>query len=350
MVDSIPIGEKNDQPSNGSMDFPVGPSIIEKLHQKGFLSDKARDSAVQKIGSSLQWWHWTGHLLLFLGTALILAGIVFFFAFNWAKLGPFFKFILVEAGILGCMAGVFLIGSHKIVGKILLLCAALLVGVFLAVFGQVYQTGADAFELFTGWALLITGWVAVSSFAALWVMWLTIVNTALILYFAQVLIPNEIAHENTLFILLSVINTAALVFSHMGRSRKWEWLESTWYRRLILSSILTYLSIPSIHFILEPEIQYLLPLIIMILFLTGSFSYYRFYAKDLPSLTLVILTLCILILFALAKLIFPHTQEIGLLIYGFSVIVVFGSASYWIRETSRKMKTVTGGGKNDDEN
>ncbi len=40
--------------------------------------------------------------------------------------------------------------------------------ILLAVYGQTYQTGADPYELFFGWAILIIGWVAISRFAPLW--------------------------------------------------------------------------------------------------------------------------------------------------------------------------------------
>src|SRR4029453_7489067 len=40
--------------------------------------------------------------LLMLVAGLVLAGVVSFFAFNWASLGRFEKFALLEAAIAGC--------------------------------------------------------------------------------------------------------------------------------------------------------------------------------------------------------------------------------------------------------
>ncbi|MBC8290414.1 MAG: DUF2157 domain-containing protein, partial [Planctomycetes bacterium] len=54
-------------------------------------------------------------------------------------------------------------------------------GVFLAVFGQVYQTGADEWLLFAGWAGLILPWTALSRFEALWILWLATDTFALCL-------------------------------------------------------------------------------------------------------------------------------------------------------------------------
>ena len=50
---------------------------------------------------------WLDRLLLGLGAALVLAGVVFFFAFNWGRITPFEKFGLIEAGIAACALGAF---------------------------------------------------------------------------------------------------------------------------------------------------------------------------------------------------------------------------------------------------
>ena len=106
-------------------------------------------------------------MLLLFGSALVLAGIIFFFAYNWAAMGKFLKFGLIEAGIIVCIVASHLRGRTDLSGKVLLLSGAVLVGVLLAVYGQIYQTGADAYGLFICWAVLIFGWVIISEFAAL---------------------------------------------------------------------------------------------------------------------------------------------------------------------------------------
>ncbi len=50
------------------------------------------------------------------------------------------------------------LGPECTPGKAALLLATLLLGVFLALFGQTYQTGADPWQLFANWALLILPW------------------------------------------------------------------------------------------------------------------------------------------------------------------------------------------------
>ncbi|MET0346849.1 MAG: DUF2157 domain-containing protein [Casimicrobiaceae bacterium] len=53
-------------------------------------------------------------------------------------------------------------GLDTLPGKAALVVAALLVGALLALVGQVYQTGADRFELFAAWAVAIVAWVLVA--------------------------------------------------------------------------------------------------------------------------------------------------------------------------------------------
>ncbi|WP_315814113.1 hypothetical protein [Paraflavitalea speifideaquila] len=50
----------------------------------------------------------------------------------------------------------------------MLTAAAVLLGVLMAVFGQVYQTGANAYDLFLSWTIAITLWVVIANFALLY--------------------------------------------------------------------------------------------------------------------------------------------------------------------------------------
>ena len=99
--------------------------------------------------------------LLFVGSSLVLAGVIFFFAYNWSRMNAIAKFGLIEVGLLLCVLAASNRGLDRLTGKVLLLAASVLVGVLLAVYGQVYQTGADAYETIVVWALLILPWVIV---------------------------------------------------------------------------------------------------------------------------------------------------------------------------------------------
>ena len=76
------------------------------------------------------------------------AGITAFFAWNWADLGYMVKFALIQSGVAGTALLAWRLGIDSIGGSASLFSSAFLVGVLFAVFGQVYQTGADPYGLF----------------------------------------------------------------------------------------------------------------------------------------------------------------------------------------------------------
>ncbi|SNY94973.1 DUF2157 domain-containing protein [Flagellimonas pacifica] len=154
---------------------------------------------------------WHQFLKLFflaLGISFITFGIIFFFAYNWEELHKFTKIGLIE-GLLVLVTLILLFSKISLVTKnILLTASSILVGVLLAVFGQIYQTGANAYDLFLGWTLLITLWVIVSNFSPLWLIYITLINTTLILYAQQVAYNWS---GVTVFTLLFTINTLLLL-------------------------------------------------------------------------------------------------------------------------------------------
>jgi uncharacterized membrane protein len=90
--------------------------------------------------------------------------------------------------------------------QVILTGSALLTGCLFAVFGQIYQTGADSYDLFLGWTILITIWVVAAHFSPLWLLYIALINTTIVLYADQVakdwspvLICTVLFLANTLF-------------------------------------------------------------------------------------------------------------------------------------------------------
>ncbi|TAI48219.1 DUF2157 domain-containing protein [Flagellimonas allohymeniacidonis] len=158
--------------------------------------------------SKASWQKFLRLLFISLGVGFTAAGIIFFFAYNWAELHKFVKIGLIE-GLIILITAVVLFSKHSLqIKNILLTGASILVGVLFAVFGQVYQTGANAYDFFLSWTLFITLWVLISNFAPLWLIFITLVNTTLILY------AEQVAHswsEVFLFTLLFGMNSLFLI-------------------------------------------------------------------------------------------------------------------------------------------
>ena len=134
--------------------IPANRQLIEELFSRKLISVDAREYGLQLLYPSKNWGSWASKLLLVISISLMLSAIIYFFAFNWTKITPGLKLGSIQIAILGCLVTSYFYGLLHLSGKILLLSASVLVGVFLAVFGQIYQTGADSYNLFMMWAIL----------------------------------------------------------------------------------------------------------------------------------------------------------------------------------------------------
>lgn len=186
--------------------------------------------------------NWRNFIRLLLvggGVAFLVSGIIFFFAYNWADMHKFTKLGLVQ-GLLALMvlASLFLKIDNRI-KNILLTGAAMLVGALFAVFGQIYQTGADAYDLFLGWTLFIAIWVFVSNFPPLWFIFLGLVNLAINLYSEQV--ASDWSY-NLVMNILFLVNIASLIFLKWREGSTFIENVPKWLERTIVIVAIGYLT------------------------------------------------------------------------------------------------------------
>ena len=183
------------------------------------------------------WRQFLDRLLLFAGTLLVAAGVIFFLAFNWNDLGRMAKFALVEVLLVVTLVAVWRFGVEHIAGKAALLGAALFTGALFALIGQTYQTGADTFELFAVWALAILPWALVARFPALWLFWLLLVNLAALLYLGTMRAPLWFfAGSSRQLWLLFALNTVALVVWEGLALSGIQWLRERWSVRILATA------------------------------------------------------------------------------------------------------------------
>ena len=136
---------------------------VNELAAELRLSDAAYQRAIALAGlipDRSDWLRYIDHFLIAVGALLVVAGITAFFAWNWADLHYLAKFALIQGGIVGSAVLSWRLGIDSVGGRSSLFASAFLVGILLAVFGQVYQTGADPYGLFLGWAILILPWAS----------------------------------------------------------------------------------------------------------------------------------------------------------------------------------------------
>jgi len=171
--------------------------------QKG-VEKALKDEIYSDINS---WKKFLQILFIALGVGFTVSGIIFFFAYNWDGLHKFAKIGMIEFLIIALTLTVLFSKLKVTIKNIILTGTAILVGVLFAVFGQIYQTGANAYDFFLGWTFFITLWVIVSNYPPLWLIYMLLINTTFVLYTEQVaqhweeiFVLNIIVLANTLFL------------------------------------------------------------------------------------------------------------------------------------------------------
>lgn len=158
------------------------------ISQHSDLSEKVADKALKEnvYNDKRAWQKFLRLLFISLGVGFTLSGIVFFFAYNWADLHKFAKIGLTEGLLISTIIVLLFIKTKSSLSNIILTGASVLVGVLFAVFGQIYQTGANAYDFFLAWTVFISLWALVANFPPLWLLYLILLNTTLILFSQQV--------------------------------------------------------------------------------------------------------------------------------------------------------------------
>lgn len=191
----------------------VSRHLLYFLSKKGDLEEEMLEKAFQDSGiypDGGKMASFLNRLMLGIGAIFLICGVIFFFAYNWAELHKFHKLAVI--GSLVLISGLFALFqkresyAHKI--SIVALCG--FTGALFAQFGQIYQTGANAYDLFLGWTLMVSAWVIVSRFPALWVFYVALINTTVILYIGQV---SRIMTPLPAFYLLSGVNGLLWIIS-----------------------------------------------------------------------------------------------------------------------------------------
>lgn len=205
--------------------------IIEFVEQGAIPWKKIADSlsAAKVTPDGKAWRTFIDHFLIWLGgLAMAFAGM-FFIAYNWNDIGRFAKFGMVEVFIVLAIAAYWKLGEDKVSGKVSLLMATIFLGVLQALYGQTYQTGADTWQLFFNWALLMLPWALIGRFPAIWIVWVGLINLSI----AQGgLMWLGLGFGSDKLWLLFIFNTLALIAWEF-LTKLWPWLSERWAIRLL---------------------------------------------------------------------------------------------------------------------
>jgi uncharacterized membrane protein len=208
----------------------VGLAEVDTLRRAGLISASQYLNAVYRCRASDFWLRWAA------------------------------KFAILQSGIIISVVAAMFAKLERLVGQVLLIAGSVLVGGLFAVIGQVYQTGADAFDLFATWAILIVPWVVASRSATHWFVWLVIVYVAFNLFAFQVLMPVGTLSAAELSCLLALATTTFLAMRELAVRAGAVWLEAGWTRRVLALAALAMVFVPAIRYPLDfiPFIEYVL--------------------------------------------------------------------------------------------
>ncbi|MDR9767336.1 DUF2157 domain-containing protein [Shewanella baltica] len=321
---------------------------------------------------------WRGliaNLLLWFGALSFASGVIFFFAYNWQSLGRFAKFGLIEVAIvlaIGAFAWLYYranslsTASHSLrhshsnysnqsndsrfgatTANGVLLAASVLVGGLLALVGQTYQTGADPWQLFALWALVVLPFAWVAGFDGLWLLLVGLINLSIGIFL------DSFSHlwgafldeqgQLLIFICLNLAIYYAFVFLDRNVVGRWHapileyacslfamgcftWL-ITWlifddffkgdgFSTGVISGYLAHLVLGFVIF------RYRLP---------------RIYPLALGGFSLIAVGAALLI-----RLMFEDNDPIGgFLFIGLYIILASTGLSIWLKELSRKLKPLS---------
>ena len=150
----------------------------------------------QKIGQRSElhaWRQFLSRSTLWLGVWLLGAAVICWVAANWESLTKTQRFVAAESLLAVCTVAAAWLGwrlrgaqgVRRYSPDALLALAGLLLGALLALLGQTYQTGADTWELFAWWGVLLAPWAFVAMSQAVWLLWMAVVNIGLVLYLTE---------------------------------------------------------------------------------------------------------------------------------------------------------------------
>lgn len=278
------------------------------------------------------WRRFMAVLLLSLGALLVATGVIFFFAYNWQAIGRFEKFAIVEVLLVAAAFGAWFYGLDKTAGQAALLLAALLTGALLALIGQTYQTGADPWQLFAIWALLVVPWVLVSRMPVLWLLLVALVNLALTLYFQTfhgffgVMFAGEI-----LIWTLFALNGLALVAWELAARHGTPWMQGRWAARILIAAVGMAITGLALSTILDRLGVGHLRLLVYLGWLGAMYAYYRRTSIDLFALAGGVLSVVVVVTALLGRLLLDFADAGGFLLIGLAVIGMSAAGALWLR-------------------
>ena len=328
-------------------DRAATPDVLEALHRDGLLPAPAFDRALALSCASpgaQRWRRFLDWLLLGMGAALLLVGLILFVAFNWSALPALVKLGLIAGLVAGAAYGAWRLGLDALPGRIALTGAAVMIGPLLAIYGQTYQTGADPWQLFLAWAGLAALWVGISRFPPLLLVELVLIDVTLVLFWDQVA-SSDVSwghyDEPLITLVLAVVQGVAWVGWELGAWRKLSWLQARWLPRTLAVASLGLLGASCVRVVVGDHSDYEVSEYLGLLGLLGLMAamavFFTQVKRDLFMIAAALAAAMTLVTIWVGRLLFSSHFDIGeVFLLGLVVIAEVGAAAWLLRTLHRR--------------
>jgi len=318
-------------------------SQIIKLIEQGAIPAEKIGDALSVAGvapDGKAWRAFINHLLLWLGGLALVFAVMFFIAYNWHDIGRFAKFGMVEGFLVLTIVSYCKFGKHTAASKVSLLVATISLGVLLALYGQTYQTGADPWQLFFNWALLMLPWAIIGSFPAIWIVWIVLINISIVLYHQTFrgVFWFMLGSDTGMLWLAFCFNTLVLAAWEF-LAKTWRWLSEPWATRLLAvgSGVpITWIVLRAIFSRSEAGVSSGL---VWAIWLAAVYFIYRKIRPDLFVLAGGCLSGITVSVSFLGKYMLNHGSSESFLFLALLVIGMGAGAAYWLKKVHQEWQS-----------
>ncbi len=316
--------------------------LIELIEQgtipKEKISQALKATKISPDGKS--WRIFINNLLLWLGGLALAFAVLFFIAYNWGDIGRFGKFGMVEGFIVLAIIAFCKFGDNATASKVSLLVATICLGVLLALYGQTYQTGADPWQLFFNWALLMLPWTIIGRFPAIWIVWVVLMNTSIVLYHQAFrgIFWLMSGSETDMLWLIFIFNTLLLVVWEF-LAESWHWLSERWAIRLLATVSGVSLTWLVLHAIFTRSDGSFLPGLVWVIWLVSMYFIYRKIKPDLFMLAGCCLSVITVVVSFLGKHMLKSGAAGSFLFLALLVIGMGAGAAFWLKKVHQECQS-----------
>jgi len=285
---------------------------------------------------SAEWINFLKIAMLWSAIISIGSGVIFFFAYNWQDISRFSKFALVESVMLIATLAYIRIASTKMLTSATLMAMSIFTGALLALVGQTYQTGADPWQLFATWALLMLPWAIIAKASSVWILWVALINLSVALYLevSDGMFGILFSEEVGLWI-FAILNTALLcVFEYLSLLQK-NASNNRYVNQLLVLAAGTATSFLALWAIFEYKVE-LAGFVFYAVWIGCAYYIYRYKIRDLFVLSMGSFSVIIVMVSLLIEGIGNKLDDGGFLLISFAIIGLSTLAGMWLKNLSQQ--------------